>query len=118
MLEACQKDTKKFTSSMRIKKKIYQQLEEQLKQQQQQQRSIKNLLRRIKNKKRYFTTDVNENENDYENDDYENDDDSYDDEDDEVEYIKAKKKTNKKNVHPPRKKAKKVQKGIIDYIIN
>ena len=48
----------------------------------------KNLLRRIKNKKRYFITDVNENENDYEKHDYENDDDDYDDEDDEVEYIK------------------------------
>ena len=75
--------------------KKYQQLEEQLKQQQQQQqqqqRSIKNLPRHIKNKKCYFITEVNENENDYKNDDYENDDDNYDDEDDEVEYMKVKK---------------------------
>ena len=70
-------------------KKKYQQLKQQ--QQQQQQRSIKNLPRRIKNKKCYFITDVNENENDCENNNYENYDD-YDDEDDEVEYINVKKK--------------------------
>ena len=64
----------------------------------------KNLLRRIKNKKRYFITDVNENKNDYEKHDYENDNDDYDDKDDEVEYKKVKKKTNKKNVQPPNKK--------------
>ena len=48
----------------------------------------KNLLRRIKNKKHYFITDVNENKNDYEKHDYENDNDDYDDKDDEVEYLK------------------------------
>ena len=99
--------------------KKYQQLEEQLKQQQQQQqqRSIKNLPRHIKNKKCYFITEVNENENDYKSDDYENDDDNYDDEDDEVEYIKVKKKRIKKTFNH-QKKAKKVQNGIIDYINN
>ena len=90
------KNTKISTSSIEFFKKN-QQLEEQLKQQQQQQqqqqrRLIKNLPRRIKNKKRYFITDVNKNENDQKNNDYENNDDNYDDEDDEVEYIKVKKK--------------------------
>ena len=71
---------------------------------------IKNLPRCIKNKKRYFITDVNENENDYKNDDYKNDDDNYDDKDDEVEYIKVKKRTNKKNFQSPKKKQKKYKK--------
>ena len=73
----------------------------------------KNLLRRIKNKKRYFITDVNENKNDYEKHDYENDNDDYDDKDDEVEYLKWKKKRS-----TTKKKARKVQTGIIDYINN
>ena len=67
---------------------------------------IKNLARRIKNKKRYFITNVNKNENDYKNNDYKNNDGNYDDEDDEVEYIKVKKKTHKKNVQPPKKSKK------------
>ena len=112
MLEACQKEYQKIYFKHENLKKIYQQLEQQ-QQQQQQQRPIKNLPQRIKNKKRYFITDVNKNENDYENDD-----DNYHDEDDEVEYIKVKKNTNKKNVQPPKIKAKQVQKGIIDYLNN
>ena len=115
MLEACQKEYQKIYFEHENLKKKNQQLEEQLKQQQQQQqqqrqRLIKNLPRCIKNKKRYFITDVNENENDYKNDDYKNDDDNYDDKDDEVEYIKVKKRTNKKNVQSPKKKQKKYKK--------
>ena len=94
MLEACQKEYQKIYFEHENFLKKYQQLEEQLKQQQEQQeqqQSIKNLPRRMKNKKPYFITDVKENENDYENDDYENDDDDYDHEDDEVEYIEVKK---------------------------
>ena len=114
MLEACQKEYQKIYFEHENLKKKNQQLEEQLKQQQQQQqqrqRLIKNLPRYIKNKKRYFITDVNENENDYKNDDYKNDDDNYDDKDDEVEYIKVKKRTNKKNFQSPKKKQKKYKK--------
>ena len=114
MLEACQKEYQKIYFEHENLKKKNQQLEEQLKQQQQQQqqrqRLIKNLPRCIKNKKRYFITDVNENENDYKNDDYKNDDDNYDDKDDEVEYIKVKKRTNKKNFQSPKKKQKKYKK--------
>ena len=48
---------------------------------------------------------------------FESDDDNYDDEDDEVEYIKVKKKKKRiKKTFNHQKKAKKVQKGIIDYI--
>ena len=65
---------------------------------------IKNLLRPIKNKKRYLITDDNE---DYDEniDDCENEnDDDNDDDDDEVEYIKVKKKQIKKMFnHPPKK---------------
>ena len=95
MLEACQKEYQKIYFEHENFKNIYKQLEEQLKQwqKQQQQPSIKNLPWRIKNKKRFFITIVNENENDYKNNDYKNDDDDYDDEDDEVEYIKVKKKS-------------------------
>ena len=71
MLEACQKEYQKIYFEHENLKKKNQQLEEQLKQQQQQQqqqqRSMKNLLRRIKNNKCYSITNVNENENDYEN---------------------------------------------------
>ena len=77
---------------------------------------IKNLPWHIKNKKSYFINDIKENENDYENDDYKNDDDDYDDEDNEVEYIKVKKKKRIKKLLNHQKKAKKVQKGIVDYI--
>ena len=69
-LEACQKEYQKIYFEHENLKKKNQQLEEQLKQQQQQQqqqRSMKNLLRRIKNNKCYSITNVNENENDYEN---------------------------------------------------
>ena len=68
---------------------------------------IKNLLRRIKNKKRYFITNVNKKENDYKNNNYKNDD-NCDDEDDEVEYIKVKKKEKRiKKTFNHQKKCKK-----------
>ena len=69
---------------------------------------IKNLLRHIKNKKRYFITNVNKKENDYKNNNYKNDDDNCDDEDDEVEYIKVKKKKKRiKKTFNHQKKCKK-----------
>ena len=94
MLEVCQKVCQKIYYEHENLKKKYQLLEEQLKQQQQQQQqqqSIKNLPWPIKNKKRYFITDDNE---DYDGniDDCKNENDD-DDNDDKFEYIKVKKKT-------------------------
>ena len=81
---------------------------------------IKKLPRHIKNKKRYFITDDSEDYDENIDDSKNENDDDYDDDDDddnEVEYIKVKKKQIKKMFNH-QKKAKKVQKGIIDYINN
>ena len=81
---------------------------------------IKKLPRHIKNKKRYFITDDSEDYDENIDDCKNENDDDYDDDDDddnEVEYIKVKKKQIKKMFNH-QKKAKKVQKGIIDYINN
>ena len=81
---------------------------------------IKKLPRHIKNKKRYFITDDSEDYDENIDDCKNENDDDYDDDDDdnnEVEYIKVKKKQIKKTFNH-QKKAKKVQKGIIDYINN
>ena len=75
---------------------------------------IKNLLRPIKNKKRYLITDDNEdydeNIDDCENENDDDNDDDDDDEDDEVEYIKVKKRQIKKMFNHPPKKQKKYKK--------